>query len=87
MQFHDLNDTATLSELERQAYIAGDTSRAAVLGKLQDDADELNRLRSMYFALCELFPVHSTDRKVAILEKMATAWDAMQNAGEVSDVE
>lgn len=87
MQLLDLHDTATLAEAERLAYIQGNTAQAAMLGKLSDDADELHRLRSMYFKLCELFPVHSTDKKALILEKMAAAWEAMLDAGDVCEVD
>ena len=87
MRFNETESPASLQEAERLAYIAGDTDRAAVLGKLADDADELNRLRAMYWTLCDCFPIQSSEKKADILEKVKAIWETLQDAGEVLDAD
>jgi len=77
----------TPSELERQAYISGDLARAELLARVEDTDDELQRLRAMYWTLCQLFPVHSSTKKAELLEKLQAAWETLQNAGEVNDAD
>lgn len=77
----------TPSELERQAYISGDLARADLLARVADTSDELNRLRAMYWTLCRLFPFKSDIKKADCIEKMQVAWYALQNAGEVNDID
>lgn len=76
---------AELQEKERSAWANGDTEKAELLARLCDDVDELTRLRALYWALCDQFPIHSGARKADILEKVSAIWDAIENAGEVQD--
>lgn len=75
----------TLSEQERAAWVSGDIERAAHIGARMDDADELTRLRAMYWNLRQCFPIHSGTRKADLLEKISAMCDAINAAGEIGD--
>ena len=83
MQYTQENGRLNLQDRERLAYIAGDTDTAALLAQLADDADELQRLRLFYDAVCKLFPVRSKDSKASMLTALQSIWDAVADAGDV----
>ena len=76
---------ADLSEQERAAWISGDIEKAALLAARIDEADELTRLRAMYWNLRECFPIHSSTRKPDLLQKVSAMCDAINEAGEIGD--
>ncbi len=85
MQYAQNGEHLDLIERERIAWANGDTAQAAMLGRCADDADELRRLRKMYWDLRQHFPIHSSARKGELLEKIAAIWDAIKEAGDIAD--
>jgi hypothetical protein len=73
----------TLDEQERVAWVTGDIEKAAVLAQLADDADELQRLRLFYEAVCKAFPVNSKDTKASMLAALQSIWESIEDAGDV----
>lgn len=84
-RYAETESPVNLAEQERIAWANGDTDRAALLARLCGDADELTRLRALYWTLCDKFPIHSGARKADILEKVSAIWDAIENTGDVQD--
>lgn len=85
MMNQDLTCATTLAELERATYANGDTERAAMLARLADDADELRRLREMYWVLRDCFPIASGDKNADILEKIKAIQETIEDAGDISE--
>lgn len=83
MQYAQENGRLNLQDRERLAYIAGDTDTAALLAQLADDADEIQRLRLFYDAVCGQFPVHSKDSKASMLTALQHIWGAVADAGDI----
>lgn len=59
--------------------------RAAMLARLADDADELRRLREMYWVLRDCFPIASGDKNADILEKIKAIQETIEDAGDISE--
>lgn len=85
MQYLDYSDPAAIAERERMAYANGDTVRADSLRQLADQADELQRLRALYWTLCDLYPIESKAKKQEFIDQAVATWDALQKAGDIGD--
>ena len=87
MKYTQNGEYLDLRERERIAWANGDTTQAALLAKCADEGDELNRLRAMYWALRECFPIRSSDTEAAILAQVKAAWEVIEDAGEIGHPE
>lgn len=85
MQFQDMESAQALNEAERAAWINGGTDKAALLAKLSDDADELERLRAFYHDVRRFYPLHSSKKKAEFVEAMLGIWECVEDAGEVNE--
>lgn len=83
MRYFENESPANLAEAERLAWAAGDTDQAAVLASLTDQANELTRLRQMYWTISESFPIESSAKKQDFIKLAQSTWAAIREAGDV----
>lgn len=81
----ELGSFGVIAEQERIAWASGDTAKADMLGRMADDAEALEELRTMYWGLRDLFPISSKTDKKVLLEKLAKAWELLEKAEDYAE--